>query len=243
MISTGSFKTIRRDRRGVTLIELTIAIAIFSVVIVIAFDAFLGVLKFNRETVQKQSIQDHAEFLFSLMTKEIRLAKINYHQANEDCAPYFNALTPAGAVAPNSTYLALDLNTPADGKNEELRFQNFQGLCVRYFFAPGDTTRPDSLKVARHNPRDPNNPASKPIDGIAPGDTKTAWVLPMDISVNGLDFTVRNKFDLRLGPPANPAAALMPPLVRFYISMVSSIWNPSQVQLFEEIAGRNIEQF
>jgi len=221
MIIIGNFKRARRDRRGVSLIELIIAIGIFSVVMVIAFDAFLGVLKVNRETVQKQSVQDHTEFLFNLMTKEIKFARVNYLDTDTDCSTYFKSLSPGDIVSPNATYAAVDGNR--DNLAEELRFQNYEGLCVRYFFAPGDTTRPDSLKVARYDPRSHS--------------VQESWVLPIDIRVSDLDFRVANKFDARPGGP------LEPPAVKLSIGLISNIWSPSRVNLSEVIVGRNLEQF
>jgi prepilin-type N-terminal cleavage/methylation domain-containing protein len=235
MTIAGSIKNNKRPR-GVTLIELTIAIAIFSVVIIIALDSFLNVLKYNRETVQKQSIQDHAEFLFSLMSKEIRMAQINYkgRAGTLDCTSWFSGLSHdvgsnLAAVPANSTYLAVDKD--GDGKHEELRFQNYEGLCVRYFMDI-DSQPAQRLKVIRYNPD-----TAHYIDGMAPLTSEEGWVLPMDISLDEVDFTVQNMFDQR------PSGALQPPLVKYHISLTSNIWSPSHLEFFNEITGRNIEQF
>lgn len=226
MTIAGNIKKAARDKRGVSLIELTIAIGMFSVIIVIIFDAFLGILRFNRETVQKQSIQDHTEFLFSLMTKEIRMAKIN-HEGTVGCSAFFKNLTPDFPF--NGTYLAVDKNN--DGKFEELRFQNYEGLCVRYFVEEDATLNIDRLKVVRFDP----DPITNPL-----GRTSEAWVLPLDIKVVDINFEAKNIFEERI---KDINAPVQPPLVRFFIKLSSNVFNPSEIQLFEEISGRNIEQF
>jgi len=203
----------KKQPAGVTLIELTITIAMFSVVMLIAFDAFLNVLKFNRETVQKQSVQDHSEFLFFLMSKEIRMAKINY---TNNCRIYFSSLTIGDNIGANDTYLVVN-----NGK--ELRFENYEGLCVRYFVETDVALGADRLRVVRH---DPNT-----------NTTRIAWVLPVDISVTDIKFEAQNKFDQR---PVGPS---QPPMVKYSLTLSSSIWNPSTLQVFNEVTARNFEQF
>jgi len=205
----------KKKPAGVTLIELTIAIAIFSVVMLIALDSFLGVLKFNREAVQKQSIQDHTEFLFSLMGREIRMARINYgdYDGNASCDAYFGA---TNKVPLNDTY-----QISADHK--ELFFQNYEGLCVHYFLWT-DFDGYIGLKVARYNPQISTEIGSD-------------WVLPRDITVTGLYFDKQNMFDL------HPTGPTRPPAVKYSITLRSAIWDPSEIKIFNVIAGRNFEQF
>lgn len=213
---------LKKYPKGVTLIELTISIAIFSVVMMIALDSFLNVLKFNREAVQKQSIQDHTEFLFGLMGREIRMAQINYG-GSESCDTYFQSLGSNGEVLPNDTYWV-------SADNKELRFQNYEGLCVRYFLAT-DASSVIRLKVARHNPK------TTPVWDFSPNETREGWVLPGDIAVANIYFTKQNMFDL------HPTGPTQPPAVKYSITLRSAIWNPSDIKIFNVIAGRNFEQF
>jgi prepilin-type N-terminal cleavage/methylation domain-containing protein len=212
-----------KRHRGVTLIELTIAIAIFSVVMLIALDSFLGVLKFNREAVQKQSIQDHTEFLFSLMGREIRMARVNYgdYAGSASCDAYFDA---TNKVPLNDTY-----QISADHK--ELFFQNYEGLCVHYFLLTESFDNYTGLRVARYNPQ------TSMVWDFNPGDERVDWVLPRDITVTGLYFDKQNMFDL------HPVGPTRPPAVKYSITLRSVIWNPSEIKIFNVIAGRNFEQF
>ena len=212
--------------KGESLVELIIAIGIFIVVMVIALEAFLAVIKYNREAVQKQAVQDHAEFLFSLMTKEIRYARINY---NNHCKGYFSEITNNNEnIGPNATYLATD-------SDHELRFENYQELCVRYAAVHDDVTNTDRLKVWRHNWK----PGA--VGDYLPGETREAWVLPADINVADLKFSASNVFDQRSSD--NPSALLQPPMVKYSIKLESNIWNPAQISFASIIVGRNFEQF
>lgn len=205
----------KKKPSGVTLIELTIAIAIFSVVMLIALDSFLGVLKFNREAVQRQSMQDHTEFLFSLMGREIRMARVNYG-GNESCDAHFDSLGANQKVLLNDTYWV-------SANNTELRFQNYEGLCVRYFLAT-DFDDYIGLKVARYDSQTSTN-------------IGTDWILPRDIKVVDIYFVKQNMFDL------HPTGPTQPPAVKYSIKLRSTIWSPSEIKIFNVIAGRNFEQF
>lgn len=214
----------KRQPAGVTLIELAIAISIFGVVMLIALESFLGVLRFNREAVQKQAIQDHTEFLFSLMSREIRMAQINYG-GNESCDAHFDSLGANQKVLPNDTYWV-------STDNKELRLQNYDGLCVRYFLVT-DGNGYTRLKVARFNPK------STVVWDINPNEPeeRADWVLPGDIEVVDLYFDKQNMFDL------HPTGPTRPPAVKYSILLRSTIWDPSDIKIFNVIAGRNFEQF
>lgn len=207
----------KRDQRGVTLIELIIAISVFSVVMVVALDTFMKVLKFNREAVQKQGVQDHAEFLFSLMSKEIRMARINYE---DKCKDFFSSFEPPTTIAANHTYAALDAD--GNGDYEGLRFQNYEGLCVYYYQDYDTANNIDRLRVVRYNPAD--------------GTDNRAWVLPKDIKVSNLHFVVTNLITGQVG-------LHQPPSVAYYLKLSSNIWEPPQISFSNFIVGRNIEQF
>ena len=212
----------KKHPAGVTLIELTIAISIFSVVMMIALNSFLNVLKFNREAVQKQSIQDHTEFLFNLMSREIRTGRINYgsYSGNNSCDSYFGVISkvPANAIYWVST------------DNKELHFQNYEGLCVKYFLAT-DANHVRRLTIARHNPQDTM------VWDFAPSETREDWVLPGDIEVSDIYFQVQNMFDL------HPDGPTQPPAVKYSIKLRSRIWDPSDMKIFNVVVGRNFEQF
>lgn len=211
--------------KGVSLIELTVSLAIFSIVMVIVADAFMGILKNSRESVYEQNLQDHTEFLFSLMSKEIRMAKINYDDNSlSTCNDYFMNV-PNGEpfkVPFNQTYI-----TSSDGK--ELRFINNEGKCVRYFLKQDpDNNNITRLMISRYDKTD---------------GTKSAWVSPLAIQVNDLKFSIS---DLVFQPPriiSNGVIHRLPPTVQFSMELKSELWTPQTVSYSNFITARNIEQF
>lgn len=68
--------------RGLTMLELLIAVAIFIVVVSIIFSLFLTGLKGYRKAIAVQNVQDNARFLLSFIAKEIRMSNINSADAS-----------------------------------------------------------------------------------------------------------------------------------------------------------------
>ena len=207
----------KKHPRGITLIELTVALAMFSIVMVIAVDSFNSVMKASRESVQKQALQDHAEFLFNLMTKEIKYAKIN---TDNKCDPFFKGLTPSFSVGDNQLYAVLNTT------KQDLRFVNYKGVCVRYFLET-DTTA-NSIKRLKVQRFDPNT---------AGATVQEAWITPLAINVENLFFEVT---DMVYSTVSSKRRA---PSVSYYLKLQSVIWNPPTVDYFNFVTARNIEQF
>lgn len=208
-----------RDKRGVTLIELTIALAIFGVAVVIAVNSFLNVLTVSRESVQRQTMQDHAEFLFSLMSKEIRTAKVNYGDLPaQACDNFFG---PGGEVADNQIYKVIAGS--GVGNPDELRFMNYKNDCVRYFLeADSANNNIKRLKVERRSG----------------GVTKSAWVTPLGVTVNDLKFTATDMVKDRASTYQNHPAS-----VSYSMELDSVIWNPQNLKYSNFVTARNFEQF
>lgn len=70
-------KDLPRQRRGFTLIELVVAVAIFSVVIIIVMSCFSMAIKAQKRVISIQSIQENAKFILDFMAKETRMSIIN----------------------------------------------------------------------------------------------------------------------------------------------------------------------
>lgn len=66
-----------KANKGITLIELIIAMAIFVIVISVVLSLFMTGLKGQRRVITLQNLQDNARFLLGFMAKEIRMSNIN----------------------------------------------------------------------------------------------------------------------------------------------------------------------
>lgn len=67
---------INKSSKGVSLLELIVAIAIFSIVITLVVSLFMTALKGQRRVIALQNAQDNARFLLDFMAKEIRQSTI-----------------------------------------------------------------------------------------------------------------------------------------------------------------------
>ena len=68
-----NFKKIKNNL-GVTLIELIVAVALFSVTILSAMQIFQMVVEGQRSAIAAQSVQESMRYAFEIMSKEIRMA-------------------------------------------------------------------------------------------------------------------------------------------------------------------------
>lgn len=75
---------------GFTLLEMTVALGIFSVVIMTAVGAVIAVSDAQVKSAKMQSIQDNLRFALEAMTKEIRISK--FFQPSGGMAPSYASL-------------------------------------------------------------------------------------------------------------------------------------------------------
>lgn len=97
---------------GVSLIELIVSIALFSILILSATQIFKMVIDGQRSAISAQNVQENMRYAMEKMSKEIRMAQIS----NQGC----------GSAAINKVF-----NT-ADGERE-LYFKNKNGDCITYY--------------------------------------------------------------------------------------------------------------
>ena len=105
-----------KNEKGVSLIELLLAVSIFSVLILSSTGIFKMVADGQRNSIAAQNVQENIRYALEKMSKEMRMAQIS----NDDCLP--------GAV-----YKVF--NTA--GGDSELYFKNQYGLCVNYYLEDG----------------------------------------------------------------------------------------------------------
>jgi len=125
-------KNIRQNKKGVTLLEITVAVAIFSVVMLSATEIFRMVIEGQRNAIASQNVQESMRYAFETMAKEIRTAIAS----NDDCESLFNP--PAGAT--NKVF-----NTTTNSEGDILYFKNKDGDCVAYYLED------ETLKVIRES--------------------------------------------------------------------------------------------
>jgi len=125
-------KNIRQNKKGVTLLEIIVSVAIFSVVMLSATEIFRMVIEGQRNAIASQNVQESMRYAFETMAKEIRTAIAS----NNDCESLFNP--PAGAT--NKVF-----NTTTNSEGDILYFKNKDGDCVAYYLED------ETLKVIRES--------------------------------------------------------------------------------------------
>ena len=104
--------SIKKNKRGVSLIELIVSVGLFSVVMLSATEIFKTVVDGQRSAISAQNVQENIRYALEKISKEIRMAQIS----NTLCLP-------AGV---NKVF-----NTAAG--STELYFKNQYGDCVTYY--------------------------------------------------------------------------------------------------------------
>ena len=116
--------------RGFTLVELVIAVSVFSALIMILGGMTISAIKFQRTALATQAVLDNSRSVMEIMGRDIRLA------AKDD---------DGNCVASRTNY-------EVTGGNE-LKFENDRGKCTRYYVLNGELKRdidavPETLTAA-----------------------------------------------------------------------------------------------
>jgi len=100
-----------KKNKGVTLVELLVAIVIFSIVIVAITGIFVSIIRVQRYTLLVQQLLDQTGYLAEYMSRSIRMAK-------KDTLP--DCLLTIG-------------NYEISSQSERLKFKNYNQECLEFF--------------------------------------------------------------------------------------------------------------
>lgn len=62
------------QKKGFTLIEMTVVIGILSIILLVISGAFVGVLRYQRISKQSDNVRDNMQFVLNVIDKELRTA-------------------------------------------------------------------------------------------------------------------------------------------------------------------------
>jgi prepilin-type N-terminal cleavage/methylation domain-containing protein len=108
-----------KNQKGTSLIELLVAVTLFSVIILSATSIFKSVIDGQRNSISAQNVQENIRYAMERMSKEIRMAKISNHNCEQ---LFFPQPTAANKVFNIS-----------GGNNDILYFKNKDDICVAYY--------------------------------------------------------------------------------------------------------------
>jgi type II secretory pathway pseudopilin PulG len=109
-------KKIKKEQAGTTLLELIVAMSLFTILVLSVTQIFNLSLKVGRNVLASQGVQSEMRYLFEVVSKEIRMAKVD---KNGVCITRDRLF-----VLPNG--------------NQELKFLNKDGECVNYSLIDGN---------------------------------------------------------------------------------------------------------
>jgi hypothetical protein len=121
---------IKHDSSGITLLELTVSVFLFTLVIVLASGIFQTVVNSQRIAVIAEDLQENVRYDFEKMGKEIRTAQRD---------------TMHNCITSGNTYYS--------ASPSQLEFINYHGQCVIYSLSNGQIieTFPKSSDPNLHN--------------------------------------------------------------------------------------------
>lgn len=110
----------RKDSRGFTLIEMIVAIALFSVVITIAIGGFVNALRTQRQVAALLASQSNVSLALEQMARDIRTGYLFCHAPSST-----QPMPECGCSVSGSTWTCSALNYfSAESQNVEYRFNN-----------------------------------------------------------------------------------------------------------------------
>ena len=119
------FRKIRENKEGVSLLEMLVAVSMFSITVISATQIFSMVVIGQRSAIAANNLQESMHYAFESIAKEIRGATIS----NNDCASLFSP----PEMALNKVYNLSD-NTEGD----ILYFKNADNICTAYYLDNGN---------------------------------------------------------------------------------------------------------
>jgi len=111
----------KRRAHGFTLVESMVTVAIFSMLIVSATNIFLSIIRSQRNTLASKNAQEAVSYALEVMTKELRMAKVDDGQCGSDLYRKIYAVSTS---------------------SDQIRFRNDQNICVTYLLKQDDTSVP-----------------------------------------------------------------------------------------------------
>ena len=129
-----------KNKKGMTLLEMIVAIAIFIVVAMMSSEIFVSIIKGQRNSIAQQNTQENMRYVFEVLSKEIRQAQ----RSNNEC------LIGGTKRVFNVT-----------AGNTALYFKNRDGECVSYAVVDG------VLVVRRGTRMAPTTPSFLEISGLS----------------------------------------------------------------------------
>lgn len=142
MIKKEKKHKIKRNKAGVTLIELLVSVTLFVILMLSTTEIFHMVLRHQRHSIATQNVQEGLKYFFEVASKEIRMAKRN-PSSGDNCLN----------IVPGKLFKVEEDNT-------KLHLRNYRDECVTYYLENG------RFMIEREGVSVPLTPKAVNIDNI-----------------------------------------------------------------------------
>ena len=119
-------KNILKNKKGYSLLEMTVAIAMFATIFLMVTSIYLSLLKAQRSVIATQTIQESMKFVLELIGKELRTAQ----KSDNSCESAFALILLADD---NPAKKIFNIDSVVTSPNDVLYFKNKNGQCVAYY--------------------------------------------------------------------------------------------------------------
>lgn len=158
-----------KNEKGISLVELVVAVSIFSLVMIAATGIFISAMKAQKVIIAKQNIANNMRYVIEFMTKEIRMAQVDTDILSLDMT--FND----GSGNPFNNSLSSSLS-----------FINYGGEQIKYYLYTETDVGGDIIKseVRRTNITTPGT-----ADDNQPISSNEVFITDLKFTINGWDLT------------------------------------------------------
>jgi prepilin-type N-terminal cleavage/methylation domain-containing protein len=164
-----------KEQNGYSLLEMMLAIALFSFVMLIVLNIFQSIMASQRNTISSQNIQENMAYALEVMSKEIRQAQVG----SVDCVGNFALLTSSTIVTSSPTNNVYNSGT-VNGRDIFYfqKKQNNNDYCVFYLWVSvGSIKRLAIIRIKNDSP--------STIDALD-------FITPDEINIGYLHFYIKD---------------------------------------------------
>ena len=111
MVLRKKYLSADRQEKGFTLVEILVAVAIFSIVVSVAIGIFVMAMKSQRKILAQQQLLDQTSYVMEYMSRAIRMARKD--------------LT-GSCIGTNLNYLLTH-------SGQGIKFKNYNGICQEFY--------------------------------------------------------------------------------------------------------------
>ena len=129
------------NQKGVTLIEMLVAVAIFSIIVAAISGLFISSIRTQGRILATQELLDQTSYALEYMGRAIRMAKKELNCGDDDTQEYCDPINPSQCLIdpdlPPSYYYGYNYQVSPSPIGDRIRFINYDNKCQEFFYENG----------------------------------------------------------------------------------------------------------